>query len=287
MLSHIHLTKNIFRVKGKNMKRQKNSNIKNYIILWFFIFIWANPFVLAQSQIELDKSLFDATEKGDLNRIKKLITKGANVNAKIDGRATTLWLKTPLGSKSISDDSSTPIIIAANQGHLEIVQELISNGALVNEKTNWGLTAISLAANKGQLDIVNELIKSEADINVKDSVTYSTPLIYSALDGNYDIVEILLNNGADVNILGGTQEMNISKDESGEILDWELTTYPNHLPVLIAAVISTNIKVVEKLLQHGVDIHSKDRDGYTALTFASKEGLLDIFNLLRKYGAEY
>ncbi|WP_457639682.1 ankyrin repeat domain-containing protein [Persephonella sp.] len=55
-----------------------------------------------------------AVEKGDLELVKKLISKGANVNAKDKG-------------------GNTPLHWVARNGHLEIVKYLISCGA----NKNW------------------------------------------------------------------------------------------------------------------------------------------------------
>ena len=51
----------------------------------------------------------------------------------------------------------TPLMIAARNNRLELVNFLIKNGAKVNAKSKDGSTALSLAAKKGHQDIINVL----------------------------------------------------------------------------------------------------------------------------------
>jgi ankyrin repeat protein len=60
---------------------------------------------------------------------------------------------------------STPLLLAANNGHLSIVRELIRRGANVNALSKSGLTAIVYAAGNGHLDIVKELIAAGAIVD--------------------------------------------------------------------------------------------------------------------------
>jgi ankyrin repeat protein len=47
---------------------------------------------------------------------------------------------------------------AAKKGHIDIVKVLIASGADLNAKDNYGNTALKLAANAGHIEIV-ELLK--------------------------------------------------------------------------------------------------------------------------------
>jgi ankyrin repeat protein len=72
-----------------------------------------------------------------------LITKGADVNAK-------------------TDDGSTALILAAQNGNMEMVKLLLQKAADVNIKTNEGKTAYELAKSKGHTAIVRLLEKAGA-----------------------------------------------------------------------------------------------------------------------------
>lgn len=64
----------------------------------------------------------------------------------------------------------TPLMIAAEQGNLEIVKELIKNGANCNleDLDNW--TALISASKEGHVHIVEELLKCGVNLEHRDMV---------------------------------------------------------------------------------------------------------------------
>ena len=75
------------------------------------------------------------------------------------------------------------LIIAARHGNLQDVQDLLTNGANVNTKSEHGHTALMLASVGGHVDIVVELLQhTEVDVNLQDSDGDT------ALDAKYGIV---------------------------------------------------------------------------------------------------
>jgi ankyrin repeat protein len=73
---------------------------------------------------------------------------------------------------------------------LEIVKELIKNGANVNAVSKFGTTALMYASGLCKLNVVETLIKAGADINAinfKDK----TVLMYAYQNGNLGIVKYL------------------------------------------------------------------------------------------------
>uniref|UniRef100_A0A673V594 Kinase D interacting substrate 220 n=1 Tax=Suricata suricatta TaxID=37032 RepID=A0A673V594_SURSU len=175
----------------------------------------------------------------------------------------------------------TPLMIAAEQGSLEIVKELIKNGANcdLEDLDNW--TALISASKEGHMHIVEELLKCGANLEHRDmggwtalmwacykgrtevvdlllshganpSVTglYSVyPIIWAAGRGHADIVHLLLQNGAKVNC----------SDKSGDT-------------VLIGAVRGGHVEIVRALLQKYADIDIRGQDNKTALYWAVEKG---------------
>lgn len=78
---------------------------------------------------------------GDLNRAKRLVAKGAEVNH--------------LGW--------TPLHYAASKGHVEVVKYLLSVGAMPNAPAPDGTSPIMMAARSGSLDAVQVLLNAGAD----------------------------------------------------------------------------------------------------------------------------
>jgi serine/threonine-protein phosphatase 6 regulatory ankyrin repeat subunit B len=127
-----------------------------------------------------DEALLEAAEKGDIEGVKILLSKGANIDAKGDYR------------------SDTALIKAATRGHEEIVRILLTKGAKVNEKDKFGATSLMYAASEGYTKIAEVLIERSADVNARDNYG-RTALIDAVNDNQHDIVKILLSKGAEVN----------------------------------------------------------------------------------------
>ena len=89
-------------------------------------------------------ALMTASTENNIDLIKLLIEKGANINDKeVDG-----W---------------TSLMIASVYGHKEIVELLIEKGANINDKNNENDTALILATDLGYVEIV-KLIKRRSNI---------------------------------------------------------------------------------------------------------------------------
>jgi ankyrin repeat protein len=99
--------------------------------------------------MSLNEELLDASKKGDVEKVKKLLKEGADVNAK-------------------DRFGFTPLHYTALNGHFEVVKLLIERGADVNAKTNGGWTPLRFAAIYGHFEVVKLLIERGADVNAKD-----------------------------------------------------------------------------------------------------------------------
>jgi len=98
------------------------------------------------------------------------------------------------------ENSLTPLHIATLNESFGIVNILLENEIDVNRATlNGGYTALHFAAKSGSLDIVQNLIKNKADVNLGTMEYGDTPLMIALMYKNNEIVKILLENGADVN----------------------------------------------------------------------------------------
>ena len=73
-------------------------------------------------------------------------------------------------------NNETPLHIASQNGHLEIVKLLIASGGLVNDANRDGETPLHLATSTGNLEVIKVLIASSADLDCKDE-TGKTPLL--------------------------------------------------------------------------------------------------------------
>ena len=102
------------------------------------------------------------------------------------------------------EDWRTALHIAAQRGHLEVVQVILKIGAVIYSKNEDGRTALHIAAQRGHLQIVKVLLKTGSVIDSK--YEYGRAAHHNAAKGSHlEFVEVLLKIGAVID----------SKDEDG------------------------------------------------------------------------
>nr|XP_042907166.1 protein TANC2 isoform X3 [Parasteatoda tepidariorum] len=162
-----------------------------------------------------------------------------------------------------------PIVaVAAEQGFLEMVSQLVEFGANVNATSNKGLGALALASGKGFIDIVRLLTANGAKINQVDH-DGKCPVIYAATKGHLDIIMHLFQS------------------------DWPLDdkTAPSFSEAaqscLVTSALNGHANVCEFLLDMPeVNISGLDAlTGHSALTAASSSGHLQVCSVLLRRGA--
>lgn len=126
--------------------------------------------------ISFNDPLVDAADKGDIDKVSKLIKSGYKVD-------------------SMGDFEVTPLMRAAFNGQVEIVKLLIGMGAYVNYTDIGGESALHLAAKNGHVQIVKILLESGADIDIPDKERW-TPLMRAILAKQKDVVALLISKGA-------------------------------------------------------------------------------------------
>ena len=144
---------------------------------------YKNNLVLPQVDKKIaqrDTSLMLAAVKNNLEDVRKLIRRGASVNAK-------------------NKYGVTALMSAAANGYEDIAKELIKNRAYIDAGSLNGTTALMYAARNGHLDMVKLLLKNKANVN-KRNKNGQTALMYAIEGGNYEIVKELLDNKAKINI---------------------------------------------------------------------------------------
>ena len=189
------------------------------------------------------RTIHDATGDGDLAGVQALLDAGAKVDAVDEG-----W---------------TPLMVAASNGHKEIANLLIANGANVNAKDAAGRTPLYNASWNSHWETAELLIAKGANVNAKDSMVQLTSLHFAATEGQKNIVELLVAKGADVdaaNMVGGTPLMNAAWHGHSEI--------------------------AVHLVENGANINAKDQYGMTPLHYAAEQGSKEIADFLIAKGVD-
>ena len=105
-------------------------------------------------------------------------------------------------------DGDFPLIIAATEGYLDIIQYLVEQGAII-EKATKGRTALIVAVTNGQLVATRYLLEQGANRNnaINEGLT---PLHYAASSRSHlEIAKLLMVYGADLNARNNDGQLSI------------------------------------------------------------------------------
>ncbi len=122
------------------------------------------------------KTLHDAVVAGDIDEVKSMLGKGADINQK-------------------NRMGGTPLHTAIMNRQKEIAELLIASGANVNAKDNSGQTPLSEAVKSGDKDLVEQLITKKADVNVITGPGENALSLAKKTD-HTEIAELLVKHGA-------------------------------------------------------------------------------------------
>src|SRR5947209_14862920 len=95
--------------------------------------------------------IFDAVEQGNVDRVKAILIR--------DPAQVSIY------AEELPD---MPLHAAAEQGHVEVIQILLSFGARIDAKGDNGRTALHYAALNGHTAAAQELVRQGADIEARD-----------------------------------------------------------------------------------------------------------------------
>ncbi|KAK7011813.1 ankyrin-3 [Biomphalaria glabrata] len=287
----------IFRKNAKSVQKSLFSAIESRDHVAFAKIIDTQIHVTTCSCRKIIQKVFmKACEAGDINIVRFLLRKGADVNESRKGM-------TPIMAAVLSNSYDTVefllecrakvktqtkpkkesvLNMALKRGFYDnnnigsekwdpsffidtkIIKLLIDNGASVNQKCKDGYLPLSLAASSNRDAVITHLIKKGADVNGVDSRYGMTPLMHAAIAGNVYIVRQLLKYNATIDIL-----------DDGD-----------YSALMLAAQLKKPL-VVSALIQEGADVNMVSGfDGKSALILATESNCCDTINILLENGAD-
>jgi len=215
---------------------------------------------VTENEEQLAQLFYQAAIDGDIEQVRLLISKGADVNK----TGAIGW---------------TPLLGAVNEGHVQVVKLLLENGADVDVGDGW-YTPLYYPIWDDNIDIemIKTLISSGADVNTHPKEESNTPLFYAVLYRRPDIAKILIEAGADVNaeIKEGLTPLRIALQNADADMVKQFVGTGIRIPVFHKAILEGNLTKVKQLFEDGMDVDTPDKFGWTPAYWAVSAGQKEV-----------
>lgn len=159
--------------------------------------------------------------------------------------------------------NSTALHLAARNGHLGIVQDLVQANAKVDAEDFVGQTPLMEAAMFARGDVAKFLLVKGADANHQASEGY-TPLMYAARNAALDVAGHLLDHKA---------KINARSDARDTALHFAIHAEPCPQPI------------IQFLLDRGINAASRNLEGNTAEEEAREAGKAELADFIKSKAA--
>lgn len=159
----------------------------------------------------------------------------------------------------------SPVADAAQGGDIELVRQLLVQGADVNAAQGDGMSALHWAALGGHVDMIEVLLYAGANTEAITRLGAYTPLHLASRNGAGSAVAALVTGGANP----------------------DATATTGAAPLHLAAA-SGSVEAVNALIEHGAYIDVAEwSKGQTPLMFAAAGGRTEAVQALIEHGANY
>ena len=184
-----------------------------------------------------------------------------------------LSLGAEVGMRGERYGNQPPLALAALRSRLSVALTLLNNGADPNSASSGNWTALHMAARRSDSVLARSLIAFGADVNARATgiLEGATPLHMAAESGNLETCELLVDKGANANAVSHASDL-------------------GYTPLHYAAS-GGHADVVEFLLANGARSDEKSsrgltHDGSTPLDLARMGGHDEVVRLLRRSDAD-
>ncbi|MBF2055228.1 MAG: ankyrin repeat domain-containing protein [Candidatus Sericytochromatia bacterium] len=221
-----------------------------------------------------DQALIGASLAGDREAITTALSQGARLEVRH------------------TDRGLTPLMLAIYRDHGPAVDALIAAGADVNARNLRGHTPLIMAAAGGQLAMVKQLMQAGAQRDAIEEIG-NTALMWAAFWGHLQVVDWLLASGADVSQHNrdGNDALLLAAQggvgpRSRELVVPKAPLTPAGRLLSDQFASSEEVRLIERLLQAGADVNSRNYTGQSALMLFAGHGKSAAVRRLLTHGAQ-
>jgi ankyrin repeat protein len=171
----------------------------------------ASPEALQAPPVTASRSpMADAAMRDDLASVRALAAQGADVNApQGDGMTALHWAamhgSTELASALLTAGANpnpltrvggyTPLLLAAKQGHGDVIALLLKGGANASAATDNRTTALMFAAQSGDVRTVELLLDRKVDASARESTRGLNAAMFAAAANRAEVIRVLARRG--------------------------------------------------------------------------------------------
>jgi quinoprotein dehydrogenase-associated probable ABC transporter substrate-binding protein len=207
---------------------------------------------------DLNLELANAVNANSEERVRLLIEKGADVNAR-------------------DNQGYAPVHNAARNRYAHLVTLLVEKGADVNARDSDGFTALLHAINRNHVPTVEAIARSGGNLELATPQGIA-PLTWAIGDGKFFAAKALIDLGAKVDSVSGREGVSPLMTAATQVPPKSRTSAltlgppPNELALDIIA--------------KGADVNQMSKEGVTALMVAAGHNNTAMIGLLLKAGAD-
>ncbi|XP_063927802.1 uncharacterized protein LOC135140972 [Zophobas morio] len=249
-------------------------------ILFFAAFVnnWAIVNILMDYKVNIQTNtkcrraiLHLACAMGRLELVMFFLSKGTDVNAANKYGRTPLYVAVENGHEEVVKylvdeahanvnkkawDGLGPLELAIKQGNVNMVRLFLEKNVDVDSTDGYGMKPLHLAAKQSNLEILVMVLERSKSVDVRTSNS-RTSLHFTVENGNLAFCEYLLEKKARVNV----------SDETGK-------------SCLFLAIIFGHWEIFELLLKHNANVDAFDNEGTNCVHWAAEHGRLKMLEVL-------
>ncbi|KAF2367865.1 Ankyrin repeat-containing domain [Trinorchestia longiramus] len=202
----------------------------------------------------------------------------------------------------------TPLMTACQEGHERTVRQILHmKPSMVHERDRNGKTALHYCTDNPTLACIDQVVAADPSLLSAQEEDGHTPLHLATIAGNRVVAKYLLTRGADVNALddekhtaihwatvcGEQQLLEMLMETGGDPSTPDIHgAYPIHYAAQMCGPngdptrdMMAGLEILKTLIQYGVPIDVRDRDGREPMLWAASSGSADAIMILKKAGA--